>query len=420
MQYWSPSLNCKSDRAYDETVDEFRAIFQAAIKRHLMSDVPVASYLSAGFDSTMVASHAAKQLEVPPHSFTGRFEDGGWYDEAHGARLVADHIGAQITDVSIGSHDMRDHFDDVIFALDEPRMGMGAFPQYLVAKKAAQSHKLILTGHGGDELFSGYPVFKLAHLADTLKRSPEDLFKFALKLRASELPHIAYFGLRRIANGQDHSFLPELFSRQAQADGLLPQVNKALANARDISALDDLRSGSGTAFEHVLMTYLKIYLPGLLVVEDKISMAHSLESRTPFLDNDMLDFSLSITPGMKLHDGQLKAIIKCAACDVLPAALFEMPKRGFPTPLRHWLRGPLSEWMRNRICDPQSRLNLLFRREYLEKTTDNYLTSWRRKIRPLDEIQTHRMWMLLSLESWLRQYEERLGVTLEMDNRAAC
>ena len=143
-------------------------------------------------------------------------------------------------------------------------------------------------------------------------------------------------------------------------------------------------------------------------------MAHSLESRTPFLDNEMVEFSLTIPPQVKLEGWILKALIKEAAKQRLPAELFQLPKRGFPTPLSHWLRGPLNDWLRRRLTGPESRLCLLFETQYVAGEVERYLGSWRRNVRPLDELPTHRMWMLLSLESWLRQAEEKYGVTLEL------
>ena len=141
-------------------------------------------------------------------------------------------------------------------------------------------------------------------------------------------------------------------------------------------------------------------------------MAHSLEARTPCLDNRLVELALSISPEAKLAGGELKAIVKAAARGELPDVLFKLPKRGFPTPLASWLRGPCRAWMSDRLLAPSSHLTLLFRPEFLRRLVEAYVTSPRRYVRPLDEIQTHRMWMLLSLESWLRQTDERLGVRL--------
>jgi asparagine synthase (glutamine-hydrolysing) len=414
--YWTPQVGGPgSVTDFSEATRLFTSTFDASIRRHLMSDVPVASYLSAGLDSTMVASRAAALNGAPLAGYTGSFPENGWYDEVTGARLVAEKIGAAFTAVPISGADLERHLDDVIYALDEPRMGIGAFSQYMVAKRAAEDRKVILTGHGGDELFSGYPVFKLAAL---MSSGPMKGRLAALsRMRAAETPHLAYFLLRRLFGRGGSAFLPQLFSpadiRSALSRDAAAAVHDGAGQDQPPGVEPEAAPGADL-YTQVILTYLRSYLPGLLVVEDKISMAHSLEARTPFLDNEMVDLGLRTAPEVKLHDGQLKAIVRAAARGVLPDALFSMPKRGFPTPLAAWLRGPSRAWAENRLLGPESRLTTVFNEDFLRRHVHGYMTSPRRRIRPLDEIQTHRMWMLLSLESWLRQTQDRLGVTLEM------
>ena len=413
-RYWEPEPEPEHDFTFNGAVERFRASFEKSVGRHLMSDVPVASYLSAGLDSTMVASQAARCLNAAPNTFTGRFTEGGWYDEMAGAQLVADRMGSTLRGVEIIGASFAARFDDVIHALDEPRMGFGAVPQFSVAREAARHHKVILTGHGGDELFCGYPVNKVALFVDALDQRKARALTELSTLRTSELPHLAYFALQRMRGGALRYFLPVLFSGSDREQALQPDVASAIQSAWSVEPLERIWSRPISVHERLLLTYLQIYLPGLLVVEDKISMAHSLESRTPMLDNEMLDLSLRMPGAIKLHQGRLKAVVRAAAREVLPPALFDMPKRGFPTPLAGWLRGPLASWMRQRICDPRGPLARIFRPEFLDRETAGYSESLKRMWRPLDEIPTHRIWMLLSLESWLRQHEERYGVTLEV------
>lgn len=404
--------------SFTEAVDAFRETMADAVSAHLMSDVPVATYLSAGFDSTLVASGAAKMLASPPKAFTGYFREGGWYDETSGARLVGKHIGVDVDAVPIDAEAVSAAFDDFVFALDEPRMGSGGISQYLVAGAAARHGKVILTGHGGDELFSGYPVFKFAEYFGVGGLSA--LANIA-RVKTSEIPHIVYFAARRMlsqghgqSRGQSHGAgqsLPVLFNDQRLDEALMPLVRDGMKSPEE--SLRRILGDPQTPYEDILTTYLRVYLPGLLTVEDKISMAHSLEARTPFLDNRMLALSRRIPSDVKLSGGALKAVIKAAARDALPEALFTMPKRGFPTPLAHWLRGPLAEWAEQRLTAEGSALTRLMRTEFLKQEFSGFQRSWARHARPFDEIQTHRMWMLLNLESWIRGYEERLGVVLE-------
>ncbi len=173
--------------------------------------------------------------------------------------------------------------------------------------------------------------------------------------------------------------------------------------------------GESDPYRRLTLTYLKAYLPGLFVVEDKISMAHSLESRTPLSDNALVDFALTLPLKIKLHNGILKAIPKETMKDVLPPMLYQLPKKGFPTPIAAWFNGPLKPWIKDRLLNPQSRINALFRKDEIERIVLSYFQSWRRLVRPLNEIPTHRIWVLLSMESWLRNSEERLGLHLGMD-----
>jgi asparagine synthase (glutamine-hydrolysing) len=414
--YWQPELGRSPAPAdFSEAVARFRDTLTRSVERHLMSDVPVACYLSSGFDSSIVSAEAARQLSQPPIAFTGHFSDGAWYDESEGAARVARHIGVSVRNVRISAADFEQHLDDVVRALDEPRMGIGAFSQFMVAKAAAAERKVILTGHGGDELFSGYPIFKVALLSKRVVSHDIAIGRDLRSLRASELPHLAFFAIQQMSGRADGGLLPVLFNEAEQVRVLDPRVQSAIGSARSIAPLATILASAPTFYEKILMTYLKIYLPGLLVVEDKISMSHALEARTPLLDNEMLDLSLSISENIKLNRGTLKAIVKEAGRSLLPPQIFNMPKRGFPTPLSAWLRGPLSGWLRSRLCGPESRLSRIFAFDYPKEAVDEYLNSWRRHLRPLDEIATHRVWMLLCLESWLRQTEETYGVTLSVN-----
>lgn len=405
--YWQATPKPESGLTFDEALTTFRSHFSESVERHLLSDVSIASYLSAGFDSGSVFAHASTAYRHDRGgsltAYTGRFDRGSqWYDETGPAALLAGELGQTHVKVDIHHDALVKNLDDIINALDEPRMGMGAFSQYVVAKKAAEDYKVILTGHGGDELFSGYPVYAFAQSG-----------LFGLR-KLSEVPHFAYFLMSQLsgrAKPEQGRGIPVLWSVAEQAR--LTGVDAT--ELKPWKTLDELTAPAASASDHILLTYLKTYLPGLLIVEDKISMAHSLESRTPFLDNAMVDFSLSIPASLKLHRGELKALVKANAKNCLPTTFFEQPKRGFPTPLRYWLRQELSDFMSDRLVGPDSHLPTLFPSHEIERAVQRYTRSWRRYLRPMDEIQSHKMWQLLSLESWLRVWSDRYGVALRLE-----
>lgn len=404
--FWQAGPSPDPTMGFGDAVTAFDEVFRNSVSRHLLSDVPVSSYLSAGFDSASVFAQAmvlsTERGGQPLTAFTGRFDQGNaWYDETGPAGELASALGAGHHRVPISEADLLAHLDSVIDALDAPRMGMGAFSQYMVARAAAAQYKVILTGHGGDEFFSGYPVFAHAQsgLAGIRKRS--------------ELPHFAYFTLSDLKGRVSPEYgrgLPVLWSTAQQAR----MLGMARGDLQPWQQLDAWTIGSDSAHGRILTTYLKAYLPGLLVVEDKISMAHGLEARTPILDNDLLDLSLRIPGRVKLQGGQLKAIVKARAARHLPRTYLEQPKRGFPTPLRLWLRGGLAHLIEDRLGRGNAHLAQIFDPDVTAGIVEAYRTSWRRRVRPLDEIQSHGMWQLLSLEAWIRIWAGKYGVTLRL------
>ncbi|MEM7249814.1 MAG: asparagine synthase (glutamine-hydrolyzing) [Pseudomonadota bacterium] len=398
LEFSTANAGCR----FDEAVDRYRETLDSAVHRHLLSDVPVAAYLSAGFDSGSVVSRASRQGH-PPTCFTGRFDEGGWYDEATVASEIARANGSAHHGVDISPADLPRIMDLLQDALDEPRMGMGTFSQYCVAEQASKTHRVLLTGHGGDELFSGYPVFKLVFLLSQLRRGPSTWFRAVASVGRAEWPHIAYFLLSGLRTAMYRQFLPVLMSLRALLSGLTEPWRSRLADISPETELVALDGAEDDRMQVLYRHYLQAYLHGLLVAEDKLSMAHSVETRTPLLDNEMLDLSLALPQSVKLRDGELKAVIKSGGQPWLPKALYSQPKRGFPTPLRVWFRNELREWFEGRMTGPDSHLPMLFKTSWLKQTTEAFLNSARRHVRPLDEIQSQRMWQLLSLESWLRQ-----------------
>jgi asparagine synthase (glutamine-hydrolysing) len=411
--FWRPEFSDGTDIRFDEACQTYLDVADRSVKRHLMSDVEVASYLSSGFDSTTVSTVASRYVTGKLATYTGSFSSGGWYDETSGAAAVARGVGSQHTVVNIEAGDLKAVMDDLIFAMDEPRMGTGSFSQYMVAKAAAQRVKVILTGHGGDELFAGYPVFKNIHLLRLLKDNPFNGTGILKKIRPDEWPHLIYFLSHGLRGKEAGFFLPVIFSGRMLLRGLRPEVYDLIKDIRPEAELRRLLGAETDPYRRLVLVYLQAYLPGLFVVEDKISMAHSLESRVPLCDNEMVKMALSWPLSIKLHKQSLKAIPKAAMRGRLPDVLYQLPKRGFPTPLAIWFRGELRNWLRQRLLGDHSKLSIIFRPEFVERLLEAYLSSWRKKIRPLDEIQTHRLWVLLSLESWLRVSEERLGTRLE-------
>lgn len=371
-------------------IPELRHRLKQSVQSHLMSDVPLGVYLSGGIDSALVASLAARETQ-DLMAFTGYFSGNAiqdpYYDERPLSRLVAKRANIPLHEVPITPQDFMAHFDLVIYALDEPRMGMGAFSQYMVAKEAGKHRKVILAGHGGDELFAGYPLFKAFWLLEAgLSLKSLNVLR---SMKGKEWPWLANLIMGYGRTGA-LDFAPRLY----------PMDSPRLPKQAHPDFYTKASSKEGLKALHAY--YQATYLPGLLAVEDKISMAHSLETRVPLWTQPLIAWASAIPVQTKLRGGQLKALLKDAASFWLPPELLNAPKRGFPTPLRLWFRDSLMAFAWERLCEQDIPLHTLVSRAEMRKL----LESHQRQPLPfaLDERRAHRIWMLLCLESWMRQY----------------
>lgn len=379
----------------ENTVEKLRAEIRRSVQIHLLSDRPIGVYLSGGIDSALVASLAANEREDIA-AFTGFFEEESdpHYDERPLARAVAKMHGIEHHEIPIRPADFSANFDSLIHCLDEPRMGMGSFSQFVVAKEAAKHRRVILAGHGGDELFAGYPLFRLFFALDS-QAAISDRAAAVLKARGKEWAWVLYGLGKRYTTGR-LQFAPAI------GKALLPDQTESDSFGIFSSAKVD------QPIAELFRYYREVYLPGLLLVEDKVSMAHSLETRIPLWSQSVVDAASKVSPGKKFFAGELKGLLKEVARPLLPPALLTAPKRGFPTPLRNWFRRSLQDEIRGRLLG-HKRLDAIMPEQQIKKLLDDHCS--RSLPFALDERRAHRIWILLCLESWSRQFGVELGRT---------
>ena len=372
--------------SYQELVTQTRDVIEQSVKNHLLSDVGIGVYLSGGLDSSIVACMAARHVSGLA-SYTGYFVDSDpYYDERNYSRLVAERIGSTLNEVEIKPSDFI-HFDTIVYDQGQPRMGMGVFSQYMVARVASKERKVFLAGHGGDELFAGYPLFKAAWLMEQgwIKKTCWPILK---KMKKNELPWIVYLFIIRMLQKKT-MFAPSIFT-------------SAELGSQDNELFSSFMSRTNKPLEAIQAYYQTVYLPGLLLIEDTLSMAHSLETRLPLWDLDLISWANQINISDKMPGGQLKGLLRHVAKDIIPDALLLAPKRGFPTPLRKWFRKSLFTFVEERILSESPFLDAIVSRKNRERLLHSHLKH------PLpfalDEKRSHRLWMLLCLESWSRQY----------------
>jgi asparagine synthase (glutamine-hydrolysing) len=383
-------------------LDELDRLFRQAVSRQLVSDVPLGSYLSGGTDSGAITMVAAPQR---PHfwSFTGGFDLTSAsgielnFDERRAAEQMAYLAGSEHYEVVLKAGDMERVMPRLVRHIEEPRVGQ-SYPNFYVAQLASKFVKVVLSGTGGDELFGGYPWrYYRAVVNDDFEHYIDKYYQYWQRLIPNrQLKQV----LRPVAARVEHVWTRDIFR------------NVFASHAPQLTRPEDY-------VNHSLYLEAKTFLHGLLVVEDKISMAHGLETRVPFLDNDLVDFALQVPADLKL--GQLgevvrlnenepgektaryfqqtrdgKLLLRQMMARHVPSAVAEREKQGFSAPDASWFKGESIDYVRRVLYRRGARIWEVLDRDAVLGMVDDHLEG-RQNRRLL-------IWSLLHLENWFAEF----------------
>ena len=405
--YYQPDFN-HTGMYFESAIQDLVA---ESVALHLRSDVPVGAYLSGGLDSSIVASLAVEKEGPSFLSFTGRFGSDPAYDESGYARELADWKGFKMLDVDIGADDFVKTIEKVIYHLDYPVAGPGSFPQYVVSALAAKHRKVVLGGQGGDEIFGGYTRYLVAYFEQCIKGAIEGSMHSGRYVVTYESiipnlvalknykPMLQEFWRDGLFEDLDRRYF-RLINR---APSLGDEINWAgLGQYDPFETFHGIFNGDNVGHESYFdsMTHFdfKTLLPALLQVEDRVSMAHGLESRVPFLDHRIVELAATIPADVKFENGNMKHVLRSAMRSKLPASISNrQDKMGFPVPLHEWITspGPVRDFVRDVFSSQQARSRELIDNSRVLKRMDGE-TQFGRQI-----------WGLLSLELWQRAYHDR-------------
>lgn len=405
-QYWDVEYDI--DTQHDEAwfIDNLAGLIDDSVRMHLRSDVPLGAHLSGGLDSSAVVCLASEMLSGERIStFTGAFAEGPQFDETGHAKLVADFAGTDYNEVYIPGSELHDVLPKLMYYMDEPLAGPGVIPQYYVSKLAAQSVKVVLGGQGGDELFIGYARYLVAYLEQCLsgaiyETAHQNPYAVTLESIVPNLPLLKtykpmlqglwrdglfdsadrrYFKLIDRSEGMSHLFSPDLLRSQYSPF----QSFQSIFNREGLHSMVN----SMTYFD------LKGSLPALLHVEDRTSMAASIESRVPLLDHRLVEFMAKIPPNIKFAAGRMKHLFKEAVRNTVPKQIFDRKdKMGFPTPLSQWTKGVANEFVKDILLSDRVRQRGIYNINAIESAIAS-------------EKEFGRVvWGLLCLELWHRIY----------------
>ena len=403
-RYWqlqvpSPDDGAVLDIGLDEAASETRARLERAIRRRLVSDVPLGAFLSGGIDSSAIVALMAGVMGEPVKTFTVGFEDRDGFDERPFARAVAQRFGTEHHEEVVRPNAV-ELVERLVWHHDQPFGDSSAIPTFLLSQVTRSHVTVALSGDGGDELFGGYERFAAGVAVDRLARVPQ-VVRQAGERVAMALPSGALRGragsVQRFAEAVEAG-MPMAYLRwisyvpREQRDGLLgaadnwPQDEytrswEATAGARPLNRLLALN----------IQTYL---LDDLLVKTDRMSMAHGLEVRSPYLDVELLEFASRLPPAVKVRALSLKRVLKRAMADLLPDEILARRKHGFGVPLDRWFREELASYTAS-MLGADARL----RRRLNGAVVDRILAEHNARARN----HGHALWTLLTLELFLRQ-----------------
>jgi asparagine synthase (glutamine-hydrolysing) len=409
-RYWEVYFQPDFDHTPVYFEERVRELLAESVGLHLRADVPLGAYVSGGFDSSIIATLAVRERAEGFQGFTGRF-DLPDFDEGPYARAVAAENGFELHEVEIGAQDFVDRIEDVVYHLDFPVAGPGSFPQFVVSELASRHRKVLLGGQGGDEIFGGYARYLIAYFEQCINGAIEGTMHSGnfvvtyesiipnLRTLRQYKPLLQEFWREGLFDDLDARYF-RLINR---APDLGDEINWQLLGEyspfesfREIFHGENVRKES--YFDNMTHFDFKTLLPALLQVEDRVSMAHGLESRVPFLDHEIVELAATMPADVKFKDGHLKHVLRTAVGSILPPTVrARTDKMGFPVPLGEWLNatGPVRDYVHD-VLSSQAALDrdLIDNRKVLDRLGDE--PRFGRKI-----------WGLLCLELWQRVYHDR-------------
>jgi asparagine synthase (glutamine-hydrolysing) len=425
-QYWDVPVGRDAaapprDRAAD--VRRFRELLEESIRLRLMSDVPLGVFLSGGIDSSAIAALMARMIDRPLQTFSVAFKDRA-YNELEYARTVSRAIGADAHEIVISDRDFFGALPRLVWHEDEPIAHPSSVPLYFVSRLARERVTVVLTGEGSDELLAGYGKYPRTMLnwraGAIYSRVVPRTLRAGIAAAAGRLPGRLAKYARRSFLGVDHAEdltfydtfagIPLAGQRDLLAPQLAPLADSLHAYAPSMAHFDAAAGYPGAGLlDRMLYADMKTYLVELLMKQDQMSMAASIESRVPFLDHHLVEFAAALPPDRKLSGFATKKILRESIRDVLPREILERPKMGFPVPFAVWARGAWRDVVRDVLLDRRSRERGIIAPAALERMLAVPSASGPQP-GAIGAHDADAIWALLNLELWYRTFIDGDGV----------
>jgi asparagine synthase (glutamine-hydrolysing) len=385
---------------------ELRGVLTDAVRSHMISDVPLGAFLSGGIDSSLVVGLMSELSSERVKTFSIGFNEPA-FDELEHARRVAEHFNTDHYEMVV-EPDAIGILDRMVGHFDEPFADSSAIPTWYVSEMAGRHVTVVLSGDGGDELFGGYDRYLPHPRVVAFDRFSPRALRHVAAMAAEQLPHGARGKnfLRHVGRDDQGRYLdairffgadekPELLSLDARRRMHEPNAEQRLA-------AHFVRYAQLPWPSQMMRFDAETYLPeDVLTKVDRMSMAHSIESRVPLLDNAVIDFASALPAALKIKDGRRKHILKEVAASLLPPEIIGRRKQGFGVPLGAWFRGNLRELFSDTLLSAASLQRGYFEPTFVRRLVNEHLLGRRD--------HTLRLWQLVVFEKWHQQYVDAAG-----------
>ncbi len=334
-RYWDVDFSKNTDLSYEQCADQIDSRVRESVAAHRISDVPVGAFLSGGVDSSYITA-----CLMPENTFSVGFAGGEKFDETGEAKALSEILGITHLWRHLTAEECIDSFGTIQYHMDEPQSNPSSVPLYFLAKLAAEHVTVVLSGEGADEIYAGYEWYTDTAMMAKYKKIPAPIRRLAGNVAAG-LPYFKGHDFLIKGTGiPEKYFIGQalVFPEQEALDILTPKYKKGLSVGELTAPIYDRVKDLPEAEKKQYLD-MHLWLPGdILLKADKMSMAHSLELRVPYLDKVVMEEAAPLPVSYKLRNGQTKAVLRSASHKTLPPEWANRPKKGFPVPIRDWVK----------------------------------------------------------------------------------
>jgi asparagine synthase (glutamine-hydrolysing) len=406
-KYWDAAFEPKHEEKPDaEFVEEWRELFRKSVEMRLMADVPLGMFLSGGIDSSAICAMMSEMVSEPIKTFSVGFKERE-ANEFEFARVVAKAFKTEHHEITITPEQYFAELPNLVWHEDEPIGFTASVPLYFVSKLAQKHVKVVLTGEGSDEILGGYGRYQktlaLLKYGEKYESVTPKFLREIVKSGVSNLPNALNHKLKRtfltldadIENLYFDNFA--IFSKAMQGKLFSNETKARVADKNPYTHLQDWLSETDAkdVLDKLLYADTKTYLHELLMKQDQMSMAASIESRVPFLDHKLVEFTAKLPERMKIRGRDTKWILREAMKGILPAEILTREKMGFPVPIGNWFRREYKHLIDEYVLSERARNRGIFNAGFVAEIVKRHNAG---------ENHDERLWSLLNFEMWQRQF----------------